>query len=239
MNLTQVLSLRILDWENDRLSYEQAVRTDLEGGAIRGASKPTGDRLTLTAEAGDRSAQEPWVSRGSWSGLGKHCRKSLGINKKQCHVISVSLTVTEPLLVPDASSGSSSPGTVRTVCQGATIRTYLPLTKLHFLQVWLPFSSEWESRWVSGGSRWLLFLSKKGHAWGFSCCAPGLLCLLFYTQMVLSEGHIWLKYTSVFGLLSTNLAWAVFFKTELRHKNETPGFSWKIRILSTLSPCSC
>lgn len=90
-----------------------------------------------------------------------------------------------------------------------------------------------------GGSQWLLFLSKKGHAWGFSCCAPGLLCLLFYTQMVLSEGHIWLKYTSVFGLVSTNLAWAVFFKTELRHKNETPGFSWKIRILSTLSPCSC
>lgn len=59
MNLTQVLSLRILNGENDRLSYEQAVRTDLEGGAIRGASKPTGDRLTLTAEAEERSAQEP------------------------------------------------------------------------------------------------------------------------------------------------------------------------------------
>lgn len=71
------------------------------------------DRRTLMADAGDRSEQEPWVSRGSGSGLRKHCRKPFGINEKQCHVLSVSPTVTEPLLVPDASSGSCSPCTAR------------------------------------------------------------------------------------------------------------------------------
>lgn len=48
----------------------------------------------------------------------------------------------------------------------------------------------------------------------------GLLCLLSYSSVVLSEGHIWLKYTSVFCLVSTKLAKAVFWKTELRRKNK-------------------
>lgn len=78
---------------------------------------------------------------------------------------------------------------------------------------------------MSGGFHGLSFLSKMPMLGVSQAVLQGPLCLLSYTSMVLSEGHIWLKYTSVFCLVSTKLAKAVFVKIELRHKKKTSGFS--------------
>lgn len=195
------------------------------GPDSRGASNPTGDWLTLAAEAGDRREQEPWVSRGSCSGLGQHCRKPLGIHKKRSHVILCHWWLVNHSLpqmphleaVVRALSGQCA----RELQSGhAAHQAALSISVTSLL-----FGMRIKvRRWVSEGFQGLLFVSKKGHAWGFPCCAPGTsLPFVLYSDGALRRSHLAQVHICVwFG--QHKVGQGSVFKTELRLKNETPGF---------------